>query len=234
MRGCSTTNSIMKFNIVTLFPDVVSPHLSASIIGAAHDNGIIESKIVQIRDFAGDKHRTVDDTPYGGGPGMVMKVEPIHAALKSIGNEHPGKPTKKTVVLAARGKQFSQQRAQQYAELEELTLICGRYEGIDQRVADHMADEELSIGPYVLAGGELGALVVVEAVARLLPGVLGNPASLTEESHLAQASDDPSRQIHIEYPQYTKPASYQGWDVPDVLLSGDHSAITQWRDNHSQ
>ena len=160
-----------------------------------------------------------------------MKVEPIHAALTSIGQETPAQPNKRTVVLAARGEQFSQPRAADFAALDELTLICGRYEGIDQRVADHLADTELSIGPYVLAGGELAALVVIEAVARLIPGVLGNPDSLTEESHSSGLPREATAgaERSAEYPQYTNPATYKGWDVPDVLLTGDHAAIAAWR-----
>ena len=223
----------MNFNVLTLFPEIFAPYLQTSILGQAEDKGLIKSHIVNIRDFAGDKHQTVDDSPYGGGPGMVMKVEPIHAALTSIGQEKPDQPNKRTVVLAARGEQFGQPLAADFAGLDELTLICGRYEGIDQRVADHLADTELSIGPYVLAGGELAALVVIEAVARLIPGVLGNPDSLTEESFSTDlpAPTAPQAERSIEYPQYTKPAIYNGWEVPDVLLTGDHAAIADWRKN---
>ena len=161
---------------------------------------------------------------------MVMTVEPIDKALQELA----GNNKSRTVVLSARGEQFTQQKAQEYAGLEALTLICGRYEGIDQRVADHLADEELSIGPYVLAGGELAALVVIEAVTRLLPGVLGNPESLTEESftegRTTTASGMGPLTSLVEYPQYTTPAEYRGWKVPEVLLSGDHGVIREWRE----
>jgi tRNA (guanine37-N1)-methyltransferase len=173
-----------------------------------------------IRDFATDKHHTTDDTPYGGGAGMIMKIEPIDAALQSLTTTTP-RAQQHVIVLSAKGTPLTQAKATQYAALDKtLVLICGRYEGVDQRVIDHLADEELSIGPYVLAGGELAALVVIESVARLIPGVLGNPASLKEESHNEAA---------IEYPQYTKPEVYKDWRVPEVLLSGDHGAIAQWR-----
>ncbi len=240
---------VMQFKILTLFPDAISPYLGSSILGRAQAKSIISVELINIRDFTTDKHKTVDDTPYGGGPGMVMKIEPIDKALETLKaqrpktksqTKHPTSPrlrgagkgqTKRTVVLSARGEQFSQAMAIEYAKLDELILIAGRYEGIDQRVADHLADEELSIGPYVLAGGELPALVVVEAVARLIPGVLGNPASLMEESHvLPRTALDAGRSAsRIEYPQYTKPEDYRGWKVPDVLLSGNHSKINKWR-----
>ena len=220
----------MHFSIITLFPEAFDPYLSLSLIGTARAKGVMNTRLVNLRDYAGDKHRTVDDTPYGGGAGMVMKVEPIDKALQELA----GNKKSRTVVLSARGEQFTQQKAQEYAGLEALTLICGRYEGIDQRVADHLADEELSIGPYVLAGGELAALVVIEAVTRLLPGVLGNPESLTEESftegRTTTASGMGPLTSLVEYPQYTTPAEYRGWKVPEVLLSGDHGVIREWRE----
>jgi len=223
----------MKFTVLTLFPDIISSYLEHSIMGAAQHNGLFTTNTVQIRDFATDTHKTVDDTPYGGGAGMVMKVEPIHAALSAHNMDKPGTPNRTTIVLAARGRQFTQQDAVRLAQSNsEIALICGRYEGIDQRVSDHLADEEFSIGPYVLAGGELAALVVIEAIARNIPGVLGNPDSLAEESHSSTAN--PEANGNREYPQYTKPASYNGWDVPDVLLSGNHEAIQEWRHKQQQ
>jgi tRNA (guanine37-N1)-methyltransferase len=174
----------MRFDVLTIFPDLFSGYLETSILGRAQKEGILEVDALDIRDFATDKHKTVDDTPYGGGAGMVMKIEPIADALASINDQMTDENiTRKTVVLSARGEQFTQAKAQQYAKLDQLVLICGRYEGIDQRVADHLADEELSIGPYVLNGGEVAAMVVIEAVARLVPGVIGNPESLKEESY---------------------------------------------------
>lgn len=229
---------MIRFNVLTLFPDLITTYCSETILGRAQQEKLIEVATWNIRDFSTDKHKTVDDTPYGGGAGMVMKVEPIDRTLHHLGHK-AGTAGKRIIVLSAGGRQFTQTVAQEYSQLDELTLICGRYEGIDQRVADHLAEEELSIGPYVLAGGELAALIVLEAVARLIPGILGNPESLLEESF---ASSPPTPSLpagqaglrrtlasQVEYPQYTKPADYKGWKVPDVLLSGDHQAIKKWR-----
>lgn len=238
----------MKFNVLTLFPDMIDSYAGASILGRGQKNGSIQIRSIQIRDFAEDKHKTVDNPPYGGGAGMVMKPEPIYKALKSIDAIPFSKDDgltkvkkiftgtlakkKRTVVLSPRGRQFDQRIAEEWARLDELTLVCGRYEGIDQRVIDHMIDEEISVGPYVLAGGELGALAIVEAVSRLIPGVLGNPESLKEETfgmkkklEIGNVKLDNS----VEYPQYTKPSDFRGWKVPDVLLSGDHKKIEEWR-----
>ena len=226
----------MRITILTLFPELFGPYFNTGVIGRAVKNGQIEVTLKNIRDYTTDAHRTVDDTPYGGGAGMVMKIEPIHRALQditsptlpsagsplSLPRRGDGGEVRRIVVLSAKGAQFTQQKAQQLSQnTDHLILLCGRYEGVDQRVIDHLSDEEISIGPYVLAGGELPALTVVEAVARLLPGVLGNPESLTEESH---------SEGNIEYPQYTKPAEYQGWSVPDVLLTGNHAEIKKWRE----
>jgi len=231
------TKNAMKFNILTIFPEMIDSYAHASILGRGQKAGAIDIRSINIRNFAEDKHSTVDDTPYGGGAGMVMKPEPIYKALKSIDaipfskddgltkvkKIFTGKLAKKkrTVVLSPRGRQFDQRIAEQWATLDELTLICGRYEGVDQRVIDHMIDEEISVGPYVLAGGELGALAIVEAVSRLVPGVLGNADSLTDETH--------NEDMSAEYPQYTKPSDLRGWKVPDILLSGDHKKIEEWR-----
>lgn len=220
----------MRFDILTLFPEIFEPYLSTSIVGRARETAAASFHIRNIRNFTFDKHHTVDDTPYGGGPGMVLKIGPIDEALRGVDQEilvsNPALK-RRIVVLSARGNPFNQHTAEEYAALDALTLICGRYEGIDQRVVDYLADEELSIGPYVLAGGELAALVVMEAVTRLLPGVLGSPHSLTEESFAGHGN-------FLEYPHYTKPAYYNGWAVPEVLLSGDHSAIARWRKQHSK
>lgn len=231
----------MKFNILTLFPDIISSYAGESILKRAQAGGHIQIHPVQIRDFASDKHHTVDDTPYGGGAGMVMKPEPIYAALKSIDALPYGavrgikkltkvfdgslSKKKKTIYLSPRGRQFDQRMAEEWANLSELTLICGRYEGIDHRVVDNMIDEEVSIGPYVLAGGELGALVMIEAIARNIPDVLGNPDSLVDETH--------AEHIDAEYPQYTRPKEFMGWEVPDVLMSGNHKKVEEWRKEHS-
>lgn len=232
----------MKFNVLTIFPEMITDYISKSVLKRGQDAGAIDICAVNIRDFATDKHKTVDDTPYGGGAGMVMKPEPIYAALKSIDAIPFAKDTglqkvkkiftgklstkKRTVVLSPRGRQFDQRIAEEWSQLDELTLICGRYEGIDQRVVDHMIDEEISVGPYVLAGGELGALAIVEAVSRLVPGVLGNADSLKDETNNVG--------VDSEYDQYTKPSDFKGWKVPSVLLSGDHKRIAEWRKPQSQ
>ncbi len=252
----------MKFNILTIFPDLISQYANESILGRGQKAGAIKINPVNLRDFTEDKHKKVDDTPYGGGPGMVMKAEPVFRALESLkalpkGNKDTrnkkqiisnfqfpkraqsillkavdfltNKNKKKlTILLSPRGKQFDQKIAESFSKLDELTLICGRYEGVDQRVTDHMIDEEVSIGPYVLAGGELGALIITEAVSRLIPGVLGNPESLEEET-FSQGIRNKEQGINIEYAQYTKPADFKGWKVPDILLSGDHKKIDEWR-----
>lgn len=218
----------MKFDILTLFPDAIMPYLTTSILGRAQEQQRIDIQAIDVRAFATDNHKTVDDTPYGGGPGMILKIEPIDRALQKI-KKNVGEGARKTVVLSAKGVPFTQQRAEEYSQLDHLTLICGRYEGVDQRVVDHLADEELSIGPYVLAGGEIAALAVVEATARLIPGILGNPESLADESFVHSNQD---AQDWVEYPQYTKPATYNGWEVPEILLNGDHQAIAEWREQH--
>lgn len=225
----------MQFNVVTIFPEIIEGYCNTAIVGRAQKNKIINVKAVQLREFTSDRHKTVDDTPYGGGAGMVMKPEPIFAALKSLDaipfSKVDGlskikkvltgglKQKKRTVLLSPRGRQFDQSIATEWSKLSEITFVCGRYEGIDERVVEHMVDEEISVGPYVLAGGELGSLIMIEAIARLLPGVLGNPDSLAEET----VGDD------VEYPQYTKPAEFRGWNVPEVLLSGNHANIAAWR-----
>lgn len=231
----------MRFDVLTIFPKVINSYTDASILGRAQKNKIVELHVWDIREYTGDNHKTVDDTPYGGGPGMILKLPPIHKTLEAVSEEtrYKKQDTKRrrTVVMSARGEQFTQKKAEQYAGLDSLTLICGRYEGIDQRVIDHLADEELSIGPYILAGGELAALIVIEATARLIPGVLGNPESLIEESHstsLPSEAQSDNDERSWEYPQYTKPEEYNDWAVPKILLSGNHQEIKRWRDEHSQ
>lgn len=254
----------MKFNVLTIFPDIILGYSKETILARAQKNKIISINPVYLRDFTEDKHKTVDSPPYGGGAGMVMKPEPIYKALRSIDaipfRKSDGisklkkvfngdiKKKKLTILLSPRGKQFDQRMAEKWTKYNEITFICGRYEGIDQRVHDHMIDEEISVGPYVLAGGELGALIMIEAVSRLLPGVLGNPESLTEETFGKKGGIDlkkniSKKMIHtfidegvdgFEYPQYTKPSSFKGWKVPDILLSGDHKKISQWRKKQSK
>ena len=242
----------MKFSVVTIFPELIRDYCNESILERAQKKNLIEVNAMNLRDFATDKHKTVDDSPYGGGPGMVMRPDVIARALGSLGvlkKNHERRKEKKrcVILLSPRGKQFDQRMAEQFAKLDELVLISGRYEGIDQRVHDHMIDEEISIGPYVLAGGELGALVILEAVARLIPGVLGNEESLLEETHgrhsgakrsvAIESSMDPiglaTRGLQDdrikEYPQYTRPEIFNKWKVPEILLSGDHKKIAAWR-----
>lgn len=219
----------MNFNVLTIFPKLIDYYCNESILGRAQDNEIINIEAVNIRDFANDKHNTVDDKPYGGGAGMVMKPEPIYNSLESVDAFSDQRSNKKTILLSPKGKEYDQKKAKSLSELDEINLVCGRYEGVDQRVADHMVDEQLSIGPYVLAGGELPSLIVIESVSRLLSEVLGNPESLDEESY-----QDKNEEIKKEYPQYTRPAEFKNWEVPKVLLSGNHKKIKEWRKKHSK
>ncbi len=205
----------MEFVVLTLFPGMFDSPLAYSILKKARSDGLIDIKLVDIRTFARDKHRCVDDYPFGGGSGMVMKIEPIFEALNNIQR----KEASRVILLTPQGKLFKQQIASELSNLEQVILICGRYEGVDHRVSEHLADMELSIGDYILTGGELPALVVIDAVTRLLPGVLDEEA-LGEESF---------QEGLLEYPQYTRPEEYRGWRVPGVLLSGHHEKISQWR-----
>lgn len=210
------------FDIITIFPDVVEPYTQASILGRAQRAKLISVRAHDLRDWTSDKHKTVDDTPYGGGAGMVMKVEPFEKAVKKIKRRF-----KKTrvIVTAASGKTFTQEDAKRLAKYDQIIFLCGRYEGIDHRVTEHIADEAFSIGNYVLTGGELPAMVMIDAIARMVPGVI-EKESLATESH--------SEEGYTEYPQYTKPEEYKGWKVPKVLLSGDHKRIQEWREKHSR
>ncbi|NQV12310.1 tRNA (guanosine(37)-N1)-methyltransferase TrmD [Candidatus Uhrbacteria bacterium] len=213
----------MKIDIVTIFPEMVQPYLDGSILGRAQKIGI-KLKAVQLRDFAKGKHSQVDDTPYGGGAGMVMQVEPIDLAIKKLKSVFRKKKTR-VIMTSAAGKTFAQKDAQRLAKnYDHIIFICGRYEGVDERVEKHLADESFSIGEYVLTGGELPALVMSDAIVRNIPGVLGNEDTLKDESH-----DKPGV---LEYPQYTKPELYKGWEVPGVLTSGDHGRIKKWREEH--
>ena len=207
----------MRFDILTLFPVMFSSPFEASILGRAIEKGLIEIRIVNIRDFTSDKHHVVDDTPYGGGQGMVMKVEPIARAIERVKAESP---SAWTVYLTPQGRSLNQERARALSSKAHLILLCGRYEGVDERVREMFVDEEVSIGDYVLTGGELAAMVMVDTLSRLLPGVLGCDQSAEEDSF----SDS-----LLEYPQYTRPVDFRGHGVPDVLLSGNHEAILRWR-----
>lgn len=215
----------MRFDIITIFPESLRGYTEASILKRAQNDAKIDIQLHQLRDFTTDKHHTTDDTPYGGGAGMVMKVEPFDRAVTTLKEEQP-KASTRVILLSAKGKRFLQEDAKRLATYERLILLCGRYEGVDERVAEHIADEEISIGEFVLTGGELPAMVVVDAVARLLPGVLGNETSALTESF----SDGET----LEHPQYTKPEVYKDWTVPAVLLSGHHAEIERWRETTAQ
>lgn len=222
----------MNFHILTIFPAMFNSYFKESILARAQQEGKVTIKIYDIRKYTTDKHHKVDDTPYGGGAGMVMKVEPIYNTIKKERLDEL--PNRKIVLLSARGKIFDQKKAEAYQKIDHLILIAGRYEGVDQRVADHLCNEELSIGPYVLSGGELPAMTVVDAVSRLIPGVLGNEESLKEESYgIASQAACPTKlreaERSREYPQYTKPEVFQGWPVPEILKTGDHQKIADWR-----
>jgi tRNA (guanine37-N1)-methyltransferase len=207
-----------RIDVITLFPEMFAP-LSHSIVGRAIEQRRLTVGYVNPREFTTDRHRSVDDYPYGGGPGMVMKPEPLFLAVESVAN-----PTSHVILLSPAGRVFSQTIAAELATHQHLILICGHYEGVDERVAEHLADDEISIGDYVLTGGELAAMVVVDAVARLLPGVLGHAESAGDESH--------SHGV-LEYPQYTRPLEFRGWSVPDRLLTGHHAEIAKWRRRQS-
>ncbi len=214
----------MRIDVVTIFPGLFEPFRSTSLLGAACERGLVELRAHDLRDWTGDRHRTVDDAPYGGGPGMVMKPEPLVEAIEALAGPKGDTRSARVLLLSPQGRPFDQARAEALAREPHLVLVCGRYEGVDQRVIELAVDEEVSIGDYVLGGGELPALVVIEAVTRLLPGVMGNPASAGSESF--QASGEGRL---LEGPHYTRPQEYRGLEVPAVLRSGDHAAIARWR-----
>lgn len=208
----------MKINVVTIFPEFFATPLEVSLVGKAIADGTVEVVIHDLRDHGKGVHRQVDDTPFGGGAGMVMMIEPLAAALEPLRES-------RRVLLTAAGRPLTQETLDRWATLDELTLVCGRYEGVDERVAEHLIDEEASLGDYVLLGGEIGAMAIIEGVTRLLPGVVGNPDSLESESF---------RDGLLEEPQYTRPADFRGWQVPEVLLSGDHGKVEEWRQQQRQ
>ncbi|MBU5314208.1 tRNA (guanosine(37)-N1)-methyltransferase TrmD [Tissierella carlieri] len=205
----------MKIDILTLFPEFFSPLISWSIIGRAYEDNKIAINSINIRDFSQNKHRKVDDYPFGGGSGMVMKPEPIFDAINSVKNKNS-----RVIYLSPQGKKFNQELANELSKEEHLILLCGHYEGIDNRVIEHYVDEEISIGDFVLTGGEIPAMLIIDAVVRLLPGVLRSDESFIDESHYNGL---------LEYPQYTRPREFEGHFVPDVLLSGNHQKIETWR-----
>ncbi len=210
---------MMKIDILTLFPEMFKGPFDVSIIKRAREKGLLDISVTNIRDFAHDKHRIVDDYPFGGGAGMVMKPEPVFAAVEFV-RSRSGQESAKVVLLCPQGRVFNQEMAKDLSKEPHLILICGHYEGIDERVREKLIDEEISIGDFVLTGGELPAMVIVDAVARLIPGVLGE-----EESY----ANDSFYEGLLEYPQYTRPREFAGMKVPDILLSGDHEKIRQWR-----
>ncbi len=210
----------MRFDIMTLFPDLVTTVLGESVIGRAQKSGAITVRAHNIRDYSKDKHRRVDDTPYGGGKGMLMMAPPIYDCYQAILQDAGQMASRRVVYLSPRGKVLTQQKARELSELDHLVLLCGHYEGVDTRIIEEIVDEEISIGDYVLTGGEIPACILVDAVARLVDGVLAAPECYENESHSAGL---------LEYPQYTRPVEFMGRQVPDVLLSGHHANIEKWR-----
>jgi len=244
----------MRFDIITIFPSIFASYFSESIVKRAQEKGLINITVHNLRDYTTDKHKTVDDTPYGGGAGMVLKVEPIYRCVNAIisnfqfpiSNKIKNfrqrrcacrqagislgltkfKKNIRIILFSAKGKRYTQEDAVRLAEYDNLILICGRYEGVDERVAEYIADEEISIGDYVLTGGEIPAMAVVDSVTRLIPGVVGNEESIVTESF--------SEETYLEHPQYTKPEEFQSWKVPEVLLSGNHKEIEEWRKKNAK
>ncbi len=212
----------MKFDVLTLFPELIQSVLGESIIGRAQENGLVSVNAINIRDFSANKHKKVDDYPYGGGKGMVMTVQPIYDAYRSIVEGLDYKP--KVIYMSPQGRVLTQQMAQKLMQEKHLILLCGHYEGIDERVIEEIVDEEISIGDYVLTGGELPAMVLIDCVSRLVPGVLASEDSYSEESHFNGL---------LEYPQYTRPHEFNGRKVPEVLMNGHHANIQKWRRQQS-
>jgi len=235
----------MRFDLITIFPEFFAGPLDHGIVRRARETGLVEVNVQDLRAFTKDRHRTVDDRPFGGGEGMVLKPEPLFEAVESLLGttageaSNPGAAVPKTaiVLMSAAGKLFRQETARRYAQLERIIFICGRYEGVDERVAEHLATEEISIGDFVLSGGELPAMMVVDAVTRLLPGALGNEASSQNESFSVVDNPGPdtsqqsrvTSQILLDFPHYTRPAEYRGWPVPEVLIGGNHAEVAKWR-----
>jgi tRNA (guanine37-N1)-methyltransferase len=205
----------MKIDVLTLFPGMFTGPLDESIVRRARDGGRLELTIHDLRDFTHDRHRTVDDRPFGGGPGMLLKPEPVFEAVEAL-----RRPATRTVLLTPAGRTLNQALVRELADRDDLLLVCGAYEGFDERIREHLADDEISIGDYVLTNGALPAMVLIDAVSRLLPGVLGDDQSAADESF---------SHGRLEYPHYTRPAEFRGWRVPEILVSGDHAAIERWR-----
>jgi tRNA (guanine37-N1)-methyltransferase len=246
----------MRFDLITIFPEFFAGPLEHGIVRRAREAGLIDVRVQDLREFTKDRHRTVDDRPFGGGEGMVMKPEPLFEAVESLLGQSVGQssglssPEAETaiVLLSAAGKRFTQETARRYAGLDRMIFICGRYEGVDERVAEHLATEEISVGDFVLSGGELPAMLVIDAVTRLLPGALGNEASAQNESFSTgstmpsavqsaappregehRSGHDASNGVLLDYPHYTRPAEFRGWAVPEVLIGGNHAEVAKWR-----
>ncbi len=216
----------MQFEVFTLLPEVFPAYLETSILKRASERGLIDVRVHNIRDYTHDRHHTTDDTPYGGGGGMVMKPEPVFEAIETVLGDalHTAPQPVPVIMLTPQGRVFNQTVARELSSYEKIVLICGRYEGIDERIREHLVTDEISMGDYVLTGGELPALLVIDAVSRLLPGVLGDPDGATDDSHATGL---------LEYPHYTRPPEFRGWGAPEVLLSGDHAKIEKWRREQS-
>ena len=211
----------MKFDVLTIFPEIFPPYLNESILKRAQEAGLLKVEVHNIREWAADKHSMTDDEPYGGGGGMVMKPEPIFACAEAVLGTPPACPV---ILLTPQGRQFTQTVAAELAQLDHLALLCGRYEGVDERVRQHLVTDEISIGDFVLTGGELPALMLIDALTRLIPGALGDPQAAANDSHASGL---------LEYPHYTRPPEFRGWEVPEVLRSGDHGKIAAWRRRQS-
>src|SRR5713226_5235872 len=242
----------MRFDLITIFPEFFGGPLNHGILRRAQESGLVEVHAQDLRAFTKDRHRTVDDRPFGGGEGMVLKPEPLFEAVESLAGKSAGSATERSapdpktaiVLMSAAGKLFNQEMARRYAQLERIIFICGRYEGVDERVAEYLATEEVSVGDFVLSGGELPALLVIDAVTRLLPGALGNEASSQNESfggtaktesetdRRAEGTSHQSRvtnHVLLDFPHYTRPAEFRGWKVPEVLIGGNHAEVAKWR-----
>lgn len=242
----------MRFDLITIFPEFFGGPLEHGIVRRAREGGLIQAHVQDLREFTKDRHRSVDDRPFGGGEGMVLKPEPLFEAVESLLGRGVGDATSQNtrdlktaiVLMSAAGKRFDQQMARRYSQLQRIILICGRYEGVDERVAEHLATEEISIGDFVLSGGELPALLVIDAVTRLIPGALGNEASSQNESFSAPEGMAASNNfgskttghqspitnhLVLDFPHYTRPADYRGWKVPEILIGGNHAEVAKWR-----
>jgi tRNA (guanine37-N1)-methyltransferase len=237
----------LRFDLITIFPEFFAGPLDHGIVRRARETGIVQIHVQDLREFTKDRHKTVDDRPFGGGEGMVLKPEPLFEAVEKLLGHSMGDSAQEptltagtaVVLLSAAGKLFTQETARRLAKLERIVLICGRYEGVDERVAQHLATEEISVGDYVLSGGELPAAIVLDAVTRLLPGALGNEASTENESFRKLEADESipvagNSHLHkarllLDYPHYTRPAEFRGWKVPDVLIGGHHAEVAKWR-----